>query len=116
VDRPLPPDDGRSLEPTRLWALERLEQPLTVRAMAHHALVSERSFLRRFRAETGTSPLRWLHGQRVAQARRLLEETDLPVEDVATRCGFGTAASLRDHFRRATRTSPTAYRRAFRGR
>jgi transcriptional regulator GlxA family with amidase domain len=116
VDRPLPGDEGRSLEPTRAWALDRLDEPLTVRRLAAHALVSERSFLRRFRAETGTSPLRWIHAQRVALARRLLEETDLPVEHVASRCGFGTAASLREHFRRATQTTPTAYRRAFRGR
>lgn len=114
VDRPLPSAPDASLEDTRAWALERLDQPLTVADLARHALLSERTLLRRFRAETGTTPLRWLHDQRVAHARRLLERTDLPVEDVAARCGFGTAVSLRDHFRRATRTTPTAYRRAFR--
>lgn len=114
VDRPLPPSPDTSLEPTRAWALDRLDRPLTVADLAGHALVSERTFLRRFRAEAGTTPLRWLHDQRVAHARRLLETTDLPVEDVAARCGFGTAVSLRDHFRRTTRTTPTAYRRAFR--
>ena len=81
-----------------------------------HAGVSPRTFARRFRAETGTTPLQWLLSQRVLEARRLLEETDLPVEAVAWRCGFGTAASLRDHFRRATATTPTAYRRAFQAR
>jgi transcriptional regulator GlxA family with amidase domain len=116
VDRPLPAEDGRSLEATRTWALGRLDAPLTVADLAGHAFCSERSFLRRFRAETGTSPLRWLHAQRVGRARRLLEETDLPVEAVAAQCGFGTAVSLREHFRRATATTPTAYRRAFRGR
>ena len=78
-----------------------------------HAGVSPRTFARRFREETGTTPLQWLLAQRVLEARRLLEESDLPVETVAWRCGFGTAASLRDHFRRATATTPTAYRRAF---
>ena len=116
VDRPLPAGDADSLEPTRAWALDRLDRPLTVADLARHAHCSERSLLRRFRAETGTSPLRWLHTQRVEQARRLLEQTDLPVEQVATRCGFGTAVSLRDHFRRATATTPSAYRRAFGGR
>ena len=116
VERPLPDARSSSLEPTRAWALERLDRPLAVADLARHAYVSERSFLRRFRAETGTTPLRWLHAQRVAEARRLLEATDLPVEDVAARCGFGTAASLRDHFKRATMTTPTAYRRAFQGR
>jgi transcriptional regulator GlxA family with amidase domain len=102
------------LEPTRRWAAERLEQPLDVAAMARHAGVSPRTFARRFRAEAGTTPLQWLLARRVLEARRLLESSDLPVEDVAWRCGFGTAASLREHFRRATATTPTAYRRSFR--
>ncbi len=96
------------------WAASRLEEPLDVAAMAAHAGVSPRTFARRFREETGTTPLQWLLGRRVLEARRLLEESDLPVETVAWRCGFGTAASLRDHFRRATTTTPSAYRRSFR--
>jgi transcriptional regulator GlxA family with amidase domain len=51
----------------------------------------------------------------VLEARRLLEATDLPVEAVAGRCGFGTAATLRTHFARDTSTTPTAYRRAWAG-
>jgi AraC family transcriptional activator FtrA len=110
-----PPADGErgSLEPTRRWALERLEAPLDVAGMAAHAAVSPRTFARRFRQETGTTPLQWLLSRRVLEARRLLEETELPVEEVAWRVGFGTAASLRDHFRRATATTPSAYRRSF---
>jgi transcriptional regulator GlxA family with amidase domain len=104
---------GGSLEPTRRWALERLEQPLDVAAMSGHAGVSPRTFARRFREETGSTPLQWLLGQRVLEARRLLESSDLPVEAVAWRAGFGTTASLRDHFRRATATTPSAYRRSF---
>jgi transcriptional regulator GlxA family with amidase domain len=102
-----------SLEATRTWAEERLDEPLDVAAMARHAGVSPRTFARRFRVETGTTPLRWLLSRRVLEARRLLEATDLPVDAVAWRAGFGTAASLREHFRRATGTTPTAYRRAF---
>jgi transcriptional regulator GlxA family with amidase domain len=105
---------GGSLEATRRWAAERLDQPLDVAAMAAHAGVSPRTFARRFREETATTPLQWLLAQRVLEARRLLEESDLAVEIVAWRCGFGTAASLRDHFRRATATTPTSYRRSFR--
>jgi AraC family transcriptional regulator, transcriptional activator FtrA len=82
--------------------------------MARHASVSPRTFARRFREETETTPLQWLLGQRVQEARRLLEETDLPIDAVAWRAGFGTAASLRDHFRRITATTPSAYRRSFR--
>ena len=106
--------ESGSLEGTRHWAAERLHEPLDVAAMARHASVSPRTFARRFREETGTTPLQWLLSQRVQEARRLLEETDLPVDAVAWRAGFGTAASLRDHFRRITATTPTAYRRSFR--
>lgn len=105
---------GGSLEATRQWAAEHLAEPLDVAAMASHAGVSPRTFARRFREETGTTPLRWLLARRVLEARRLLEESDLPIDDVAWRAGFGTAASLREHFRRATATTPSAYRRSFR--
>jgi transcriptional regulator GlxA family with amidase domain len=114
VERPLSEAQGDGLATTRAWMLERLGEPLTVADMARHAGYSARSFARRFAAETGTSPLRWLIGQRVEHARRLLEGTDLPVEHVAERAGFGTATALRQHFARALATSPTAYRRAFR--
>ena len=115
IQRAVPPTDDGSLEATRAYALTRLEVPLTVAQLAQHAHTSERTFNRRFRAETGTTPLKWLHAQRVDQARRLLEASDLPVETVAQRCGFGSAAILRQHFRRATATTPTAYRRTFAG-
>ena len=113
VERPLPAPDG-GLADTRAWMEERLEEPLTVDDMARHAACSPRSFARRFRAETGTTPLQWLIGRRVAEAQRLLEGSELPVEQVASQSGFGTAAALRQHFGRALSTSPTAYRRAFR--
>lgn len=115
IQRAVPPTDDGSLEATRAYALGHLDEPLTVAQLARHACTSERTFNRRFRAETGTTPLRWLHAQRVDHARRLLEESDLAVETVAQRCGFGSAAILRQHFRRATATTPTAYRRDFAG-
>ena len=113
IDRPIPAGNG-SLDGARRWALQNLSGPVDVSSWARQAQVSPRTFARRFVAETGTTPLRWLHSQRVLEARRLLESTDLPVEEVATRAGFGSAPSLREHFRRATETTPTAYRRAFR--
>jgi AraC family transcriptional regulator, transcriptional activator FtrA len=115
VHAPVPdtPDDdpiGRTLD----WAIEHLDEPLSVEDMARRAMVSPRSFARRFRTATGTTPMQWLTRQRVLHAQRLLETTDLPVEVVAQRCGFGTATGLRVHFRRLVGTSPLAYRRTFR--
>src|SRR5215218_1497989 len=115
IDDPLPAAAGGGLQATRSWALERLHEPLSVEALAGHAHMSPRTFARRFVAETGHSPKRWLTAQRIHHARRLLETTDLPVEEVARRSGFGTAAALRTHFARATATRPTTYRRTFRG-
>src|SRR5829696_2256355 len=115
VERPLPAEPGGGLAATRAWMEERLAEPLTVDAMARHAGYSPRSFARRFVAETGTTPLQWLIGRRVAEAQRLLEGTGLPVDAVAARAGFGTPAALRQHFARAVATSPTAYRRTFGG-
>src|SRR6201991_2056220 len=104
VEQPVPAQAGGSLAATRAWALERLDEPLTVHALAAHAHVSERTFARRFSAETGVPVLRWRHAQRVDAARAALEATDASIDDVAHRCGFGTAANLRKHFHRAVST------------
>lgn len=114
IPAPVAAREGRALEGTRAWALERLATPLTVAAMARHAGMSTRSFARHFHAETGSSPLRWLLTQRVHAAQEMLERTDLPIARIAEACGFGSAVSLRVHFRRSVRTSPLAYRRTFR--
>lgn len=95
------------------WAVEHLDEPLTVEALARRAVMSPRTFARRFVAATGTTPLQWLLRQRVLEAQRLLETTDEAIERVASRCGFGTAAGLRIHFQRQVGTSPMAYRRTF---
>jgi AraC family transcriptional regulator, transcriptional activator FtrA len=114
VNAPLPPAaDDDPISRTLDWAIEHLDEPLTVEDLARQALVSPRSFARRFRAATGTTPMQWLTRQRVLHAQRLLESTDLPVEMVAQRCGFGTATGLRVHFRRLVGTSPVTYRRTF---
>ena len=96
------------------YMLEHLDEPLSVEAMAEQAAMSPRTFARRFRSTTGTTPGQWLVRQRVLLAQRLLETTDDPVELIALRCGFGTAAGLRLHFRRVLDTSPLIYRRTFR--
>ena len=77
--------------------------------------MSVRTFTRRFREETGTSPQQWLAAQRLALARQLLESTDHPVDRVAADAGFGTAASLRGQLRASIGVSPLTYRRTYRG-
>lgn len=114
LQRPVPAS-GTGLAATCAWALDRLAEPLTVAELARHAGWAPRTFARHFIAETGTTPLRWLTAQRLLEARRLLEATDLPVDRIAERCGLGTAANLRLHLSRDAATTPTAYRRAYRG-
>jgi transcriptional regulator GlxA family with amidase domain len=94
---------------------EELHLEVSVADMARRAAMSERTFARRFKEETGTTPHRWLLGQRVQRAQQLLETTELDVDLVAYRSGFGTAANLRQHFRRSLATTPSNYRRTFRG-
>jgi AraC family transcriptional activator FtrA len=115
VKAPVPavPDDD-TIAATLEWAVAHLDQPLQVDDLARQAMLSPRTFARRFRDVTGVTPMRWLTRQRVLHAQRLLETTDLPVEVVAQRCGFGTGAAFRTHFRRIAGTSPLAYRRTFR--
>lgn len=96
------------------WAVDHLDEPLTVADLAERAAMSKRSFARKFRQATGTTPLAWLTDQRVALARQLLETTDLTVDSVATRSGLGTAANLRTRLRDACGVSPSAYRQRFR--
>jgi transcriptional regulator GlxA family with amidase domain len=114
MQRPVP-DAGPGLADTCAWALEQMHLPLTVTDLASHAGYSARTFARRFVEQTGTTPLRWLTAQRVLEARRLLEASDASIEEVAQRTGLGTPANLRIHLARETRTTPTGYRRAFRG-
>ena len=113
VESPVPHVGADTLQPVLEWALEHLDQDLSGAALARRAMMSERTFARRFRAETGSTPYHWVTGQRVLLARRMLESTTASVEQVAARCGLGTAAILRHHFTRVVGTSPQAYRRSF---
>jgi transcriptional regulator GlxA family with amidase domain len=109
----LAPDLADPVGETLAWALGRLDQPLAVGHLARRARMSRRHFDRRFREVTGTTPATWLTYQRVLRARQLLEESRLPVEEVARQCGFSSAAALRPHFRRIVGTVPVAYRATF---
>lgn len=116
IERPLLDDADASTSGTRAWALERLDEVLTVDRLARHALMSERTFVRRFTAETGMPPRQWLTQQRLDAARALLEQTDLPIDEVAAAVGYATAASLRHHLGARLGVTPVAYRRTFRER
>ncbi|MFI7424883.1 GlxA family transcriptional regulator [Nonomuraea sp. NPDC049684] len=115
IDRPIPEQSAATTAPTRSWALHELHRPLTLAELADNAGMSVRTFCRRFRDETGLPPGQWLTRQRVERARRLLETTDLPVDQVAAHAGFGTAAALRQHLATVIGVPPSAYRQAFRG-
>ncbi|MFJ4688979.1 GlxA family transcriptional regulator [Streptomyces sp. NPDC088789] len=109
-----PPPPGEALDGLLEWADERLGTPLSVTDLAAHVGVSPRTLARRFADQLGTAPGAWLLSRRVAAARTLLEETDLPVETIAGRVGLTSAVNLRRRFRALTGTTPGAYRRAFR--
>ncbi|MFE5582412.1 GlxA family transcriptional regulator [Kitasatospora sp. NPDC056531] len=114
IRRPVPDASAAGTAATQAWALEHLAEPLTLADLAAHAHTSVRTFSRRFREETGTTPAQWLVGQRLDLARHYLETTDWPVPLVARRSGLGTGASLRQHLRAAVGVGPQAYRRTFR--
>jgi transcriptional regulator GlxA family with amidase domain len=112
VDTPLP-CDADTLAPLLAWMADHLDAELTVPELAARALMSERTFARRFRAETGTTPAAWVTRQRLVRAQEMLERTTAGVDEIARASGFGSAAILRHHFGRVLGTSPQAYRRQF---
>ncbi len=112
IQDPLPPVP-QSLAPLLEWLTENLAEEVTVAEMAHRMWLSPRTFARRFTAETGTTPYKWLLRQRVAAAARLLETTDLSFEEIAREVGFGDATLMRHHFKTLRGTTPSAYRATF---
>jgi len=113
VEVPVPESSSESLQPVLDWMVDNLTIEHTVPALARRAQMSERTFARRFVAETGTTPLKWVTTQRVLRARTLLEQTRMAIEQIAAESGFGTAALLRHHFRRVVGVPPQDYRRTF---
>ena len=117
INAPMPELDSSSLfADTVGWLQEHLGEPITVEHLAARCAMSPRTFARRFLASTGTTPYQWLLRQRIQLAERLLETSDLPIDSVAQKGGFSTAANLRKHFNRAVNTTPQAYRRTFQDR
>lgn len=115
VPRAVPLDpDGHELAEVLRWMLEHLDHRPGVEQLARRAAMSPRTFTRRFRELTGTSPARWLRHQRVVRAQQLLETTPLTIDAIASQVGFASAANLREHFASVVHTTPSAYRRRFR--
>lgn len=113
IDQPIPVRCSDGFAPQLDWILSNLEKPHTVATLAKRAAMSTRTFARRFVEETGTTPMQWVTDQRVLYARRMLEETDLDIDRIADRSGFGTSTLLRHHFRRVIGVTPSDYRRRF---
>lgn len=113
ISEPVREDLPRSIAPTVAWIQENLGATISVEDMAENANMSPRTFARRFRDDMGVPPHQWLTRQRVIQAQRLLETTDLGIESIAAACGFGSGATLRHHFQRETKTTPSNYRTSF---
>jgi AraC family transcriptional activator FtrA len=109
-----PPRNADGLAELLDWAEDHLGGDLSVAALATRAAMSPRTFIRHFLASTGDTPAAWVRAQRVRRAEQLLERADLPIAAVARRCGFGSADTLRRHFRRVRGVTPEAYRAAFR--
>jgi transcriptional regulator GlxA family with amidase domain len=114
VDMPVGDQHCDTLGEVIEWMQRNLDRLVTVDDLARLAAMSPRTFARRFVQETGTTPQRWLTGQRILLAQHLLEETDETIDLIAERAGFGNAAAFRHHFRGWRTTTPAAYRRAFR--
>ncbi|MCO5996511.1 helix-turn-helix domain-containing protein [Actinoallomurus rhizosphaericola] len=114
IEAPVPVDaDDDRIAQVTTWALANLREEITVDVLARRAHMSARTFLRHFARCMGTSPTRWLIGQRIQASLPLLERTSTPVEEVARAVGFASPVTYRSHFARVMRTSPSAYRRAF---
>ena len=113
IANPIPAQQSDSFAGVTEWMLENLDEDLTVEQLARKAIMSPRTFARRFKAELGATPGAWLNRQRLLRAQELLEQSDLPLDVVASESGFGTAAVMRHHFSKTLDTTPAAYRRTF---
>jgi AraC family transcriptional regulator, transcriptional activator FtrA len=117
IETPLPElAESDLFADTVAWMQEHLDEAVTITDLAARSAMSRRTFARRFLASTATTPYQWLLRQRLQQAQRLLETSELPVDGIARRCGLSDAANLRKHFGRHLHTTPQAYRTAFRTR
>ncbi|MFC9891945.1 helix-turn-helix domain-containing protein [Streptomyces pilosus] len=114
ITTPLPAPGNHPLDTLLPWVLQRLDQPLTVEDLARQARMSSRHLARHFKHLTGTTPLQWLHTQRIRHAQELLETTDATIDTIAATTGMGTATTLRRHFHRSIGVPPDTYRRTFR--
>lgn len=109
------PRSCASLAPTLDWALANIRSPIDVAVLADRAGMSERTFARRFREQTGSTPLQWLLRARIRRAQELLETTLLGIERIAAEAGFESSVSFRTRFRQIVGQSPAAYRAGFGG-
>jgi transcriptional regulator GlxA family with amidase domain len=113
IAQPMPECQTDSFAEVIDWMLENLSDELSIEQLSRRAIMSTRTFARRFRAETGTTPAAWLNRQRIIRAQHLLEESDLSLEQIAQQSGFGSSAVMRHHFVKVLQVNPLTYRRTF---
>jgi transcriptional regulator GlxA family with amidase domain len=114
IESPVPVRTADTLQPMLEWIGHHLDEDLSIEMLARRAMMAPRTFARKFKAETGTTPYHWITNQRVLLAERMLEESDETVERISTRAGFHNATAFRHHFATLRGTSPQRYRRNFR--
>ncbi len=113
IAQPMPECQSDSFAEVIDWMLENLHEELTIEQLSRKAIMSTRTFARRFRAETGTTPAAWLNRQRIIRAQQLLEASDSSLEQIAQQTGFGSSAVMRHHFVKVLKVNPLTYRRTF---
>jgi AraC family transcriptional activator FtrA len=116
IEQPIPTsvDVEADLRAVLQWVEGHLDRQLAVDDLARRAAMTPRTFARRFKAATGTTPLQWILHQRVVASQRMLEVTTMSVDEIAATVGFGSAAAMRQHFTKVVGSTPSAYRATFR--
>jgi len=114
IERPVSPQTTADpIGQATTWALQNLDADLSIERLAAVAHLSRRTFVRAFRDRMGSTPAAWVRSRRLDEARLLLENSNLSIDQIAAACGFGNPVTLRQNFASAIGSTPSSYRRRF---